>query len=162
MKRIMLVLAVTALVCVVPAFAKKGAPERKVDYQRYESYHENNNDGLKGKTSYLAFTSQADFDKVFGPAATMGPNSFLPDNSFGSKLVVAAIRRGGFLSKYDVTKVTARGRTLYVWYNLKDEPSSSATFRSPLILAVDKGDYSRVVFMQNGRRAGTASLPKTK
>ena len=151
-----------ALVCVVPVFAQKSAAEREVSFQRYDSYFEKNNSGLKGKTSYLVINSQTEFDKVFGAAATMGQNSFLPANVFDTKLVVATIRRGRFNSTYDVTGVAARGKTLYVRYQVKDEPSSSATFASPLILAVDKGDYSRVVFMENGKRVGAVSLPKPK
>lgn len=163
MKRIFNLLAVAALACGVSASAQKSAAGRDVNFQRYDgSYFEKNNSGLKGRTSYLAINSRARFDQVFGPAATMGQNNFLPDDAFDSKLIVAALRRGGFTSTYDVTRVTAKGGTLYVWYNVKDEPSSSATFSSPLILAVDRNNYSRVVFMEGGKRAASVPLPKSK
>ena len=36
----------------------------------------------------------------------------------------------------------------------------SASFSSPLIVAVDKGKYREVVFMENGQRAGSVRLKK--
>jgi hypothetical protein len=50
---------------------------------------------------------------------------------------------------------------IYVWYKIKDAQQNSATFASPLILAVDKGQYSEVIFMENGTRVGAATFPRT-
>jgi inhibitor of cysteine peptidase len=130
------------------------------NFEQFHSYFEKNNSGLKGDKSYIALTSQKQFDKVFGPAATMGPNSFLPTDAFKSKVVVATIKRGA-LRKYDNVKATEEGGTLFIWYDAKDDEPSSATFRSPLILAVDKGKYKQVVFMENGKKAGTARLGRS-
>ncbi|MGH9765541.1 MAG: hypothetical protein ACREDR_27910 [Blastocatellia bacterium] len=134
-----------------------------MDFQHYDSYFEGNDSGLKGKTSYLVFTDKSKFDKIFHPAATMGDNSFLPENAFDTKLVIATIARGNFLRKYDLANVTAKNGRLYVWYTFKDSEDSSARFNSPLILAVDKGNYSQVVFMEKGkeRRALRVHLRKT-
>jgi inhibitor of cysteine peptidase len=138
---------------------KTASAAAPVNFQQFTSYFEKNNSGLKGDRSFLVLTSQNQFDKVFGPAATMGPNSFLPSDVFKSKVVVAAIKRGA-LRKYDNVKATGERGTLFIWYDAKDEEPGSATFSSPLILAVDKGKYKQVVFMENGKRAGTARLKR--
>ena len=138
----------------------KTGPERKLDFQRYDSsYFERNDTGLTAQTSYLVFTSQAQFDKIFGAAPTMGRNNFLPNNTFNTKVVFATIARGHFLRTYDDPKVTTKDGKIYVWYKVKDAQQASATFASPLILAVDKGQYSEIIFMEDGKRVGAAKFP---
>ena len=164
MKRILWIVAAIVLIFVAYGFATnatKTGPERRLDFKRYDrSYFERNDTGLTAQTSYLVFTSQAQFDKIFGPAPTMRRNNFLPDNGFNTKAVVATIARGYFLRKYDDPKVTTKNGTIYVWYKVKDTQQASATFASPLILAVDKGGYSEVVFMEDGKRVGAATFPR--
>ena len=161
MKRIFQIAAVLIL-SVVPALAQKPASASELAFQRYDSsYFEKNNSGLKGATSYLVITSQAQFDQIFGPAAVMGQNNFLPAGIFDSKMIVATIRRASFVRTYTPSKVTASKGTVYVWYDAKDGAPGSARYSSPLILAVDKGHYSKVIFMQNGKKAGAVLIPKT-
>lgn len=163
MKRILLIVVAIALAFVGQAFARKAGQERKVDFQRYDSsYFERNDTGLTAKTSYMVFTSRAQFDKIFGAAATGGQNDFLPDNAFNTKVVIAAIARGNFLRTYDSPKVTTKNGKIYVWYKVNDRQQESATYASPLILAVDKGRYSQVIFMQDGKRVGAATFPRAK
>jgi hypothetical protein len=135
------------------------ASEHAVTYRRYESYFEKNNSGLKGENSWLAIRNQEEFDRIFGPAATMGKNSFLPAGTFPGKLVVAAIRRGNFLRSYEVEGVTASDRTLTIRYRVRDGKPGSATFHSPLIVVVDDPAYSRVKFVENGKEVKTLSIP---
>jgi hypothetical protein len=130
-----------------------------VEFQRYESYFEKNSSGLKGKTSYLVLANQEQFDKVFGYATTMEQNNFLTPDVFKSKIVFATIKRGS-LRHYDDVKVTAAKGRIFVWYNAKDDAPGSATYSTPLILAVDKGKYNEVVFMENGKKAGSAKFKK--
>jgi hypothetical protein len=150
---------------VVPAVAQgqksHGLAVRQaaVDYQRYQSYFEKNNSGLKGRVSYLAFTSQRAFDRVFGAAAVAG-SEFLPDGAFKTKLVVATIMRGHSIRDYRVKQVTSEKGKLFVWYDSEDHSQGDASFSTPLILAVDKGGYREVVFMENGKRAGSVRLRK--
>jgi len=145
---------------VLSAWPQVGDEGGRVRYARYTSYFEKNDSGLKGGTSFLVFTSQPDFDRVFGPAAVMGRNSFLPAGTFQTKIVVASIRRGNFFRSYEVKKVTKKDGKLYVWYSVKDSKPGSAMYNSPLMLAVAKGDYSSVVFMQDGTEAGVVPAPK--
>jgi len=129
-----------------------------VEFQQYDgSYFERNDSGLTGEKSFLVLTDQGQFDRIFGAAATMGRNDFLPPDTFATKIIVATIKRGGFREYSDV-KVTAKGRDLLVSYNAKDSEPGSATYSTPLILSVSKGKYRSVVFVENGKRVGTVKL----
>jgi len=144
-----------------PVFADEQpvAKVSKVAYQVYKNYFESTKSGLEGDKSFLAFTDQMAFDKVFGKAVVMGKKpKFLPKDAFVSKLVVAAIRRGHKVWEYNVEKVTADGKTLYVQYEARAGAEDSATFASPLIVSVEKGKYSTVVFIENGKKAGSATI----
>ena len=102
-------------------------------------------------------TDQQQFDRVFGPAAKMGPNAFLPRDAFANKIVVAAIKRGS-MRRYSDVAVTEENGVLLVSYKAADDKPGSATYRVPLILAVEKGEYSGVIFMENGERVGVVCL----
>ena len=144
-----------------PVAMSAGKRLAAIPYQTFKSYFETNDSGLQGDASYLAFTSDEQFGKVFHPAATTGNNEFLPDNAFDSKLVVAVINRGNMLRKYTIESVTAKGENLVISYKTKDEAMPTATFNSHLILAVDKRDYRQIVFMANGKRVGAVSAQET-
>ena len=122
----------------------------EVSFQQYSSYFEKNNSNLRGETSYLVFKNQTDFDKVFGAAATMDRNTFLPDDAFDSMIVVAAIKRGAWRT-YEMPQTNLENGNLYVSYNTTDQAPSSATFSSLLILSVPKGNYKKIVFNENGK-----------
>ncbi len=49
-----------------------------VEYETYDKYFERNDSGLKGSTSFLAFKTQEQFDKIFGTAPIPGKNKSLP------------------------------------------------------------------------------------
>ncbi len=158
MKRIFFLLALASLLSAAQAPARAGGDERDLQFRRYDgSYFEKNNSGLRGERSYLVLTDQAQFDRVFGAAARMGNNTFLPADAFENKIVVAAIKRGA-MRKYSDVAVTEENGVLLVSYTATDAAAGAATFSVPLILAVDKGAYSGVVFVENGERAGVACL----
>lgn len=122
-------------------------------------YFEKNNSGLTGDASFLLISDQAAFDKVFGVAFVAGAKqNFLPKDAFEKKLVVAAIKRGNATATFAVEKVTADGTTLTVEYKATIGKPTSAKFATPLILSVEKGKIAKVVFVENGKEAGTASL----
>jgi hypothetical protein len=161
MKRLLLIAALASL---APAGLAPAADEAKakgdpVEYQVYNGYFESNKSGLKGDASFLAFTDAKAFDRVFGKAVVMGKKpTFLPKDAFASKLVVAAIKRGGDIWQYKVEKVTADDGTLVVRYEATAKDGGGATFASPLIVAVDKGKYSAVEFVENGKNVGKAAI----
>jgi hypothetical protein len=148
--------AAAIMMLAVCSFAQSG---NDISFETFSSYFENNNAGLTGDTSYLAFTDQAAFDKIFGSAAVMGKNSFLPDNAFSSKMVVATIKRGP-IREYSDVKVSASGSKLTVSYKIKDRAADSATYATPLIIAVKKGKYKEVVFKENGKKVGSVTVTK--
>src|SRR5262249_12919240 len=89
--------------------------------------------------------------------------NLLPKDAFDKKMVVATTVRGSNVSTYKVVKVTADRDTLYVQYQ---ESSSFAcnnrVWSSPLILAVDKGRYTSVVFIMGNKKYGTATIAQDK
>jgi hypothetical protein len=154
-------LALTA--ALAPAADKADMKGKDVAFDIRTGYFESNKSGLKGETSFLAFTDQDGFDKVFGKGVVMGAKqNFLPKDAFDSLLVVAAIRRGNAIWTYKVNKVTADDDTLTVDYSATSKDGGTATFASPLILSVDKGKYTSVVFIENGEKAGTVKIDKDK
>lgn len=161
MKRMHFCAIALVLVFVTNTYGQKHATWHTLAFQRYESYFEKNDSGLKGRTSYLVFTTQEQFDRIFHPATTMGQNNFLLENVFNSSIVIATIKRGRSLRWYKPSRITAENSVLYVWYTAwNSAPSGTATFNSPLILTVDKHNYSRVVFMENGKRVAVVSISK--
>lgn len=159
----MAVAALASLILIAPVRADKTeAKGDKVGYKVYNSYFVSNKADLKGESSYLTFTDQTGLDRVLRPAP---PNigqkrAYLPKDVFDSKMVVAVIKRGNKIWQYKVEKVTADSGTLYVQYTTTSKDGGTATFASPLILTVDRGKFTSVVFIENGEKAGTAKIEK--
>ncbi len=142
--------------------ADDATKEKAVSFEQHNGYFESNKSGLKGPASYLVFTDRTDFDKVFGVAFTMGrrPN-VLPKDAFKTRMAVALIKRGDSIWTYKVEKVTAKEGTLTVTYAATSKDGGgTARFASPLIVSIDKGDYSRVVFVENGKTVETIKVNK--
>ncbi len=161
MKKIIYAISLATLFFAFGCAAQTSGKKTVINFEQYKSYFENNNSGLKGDVSYLNFDSQKDFDKIFGTAAAMGENSFLPPDVFNTKIVVVAIKRGS-LRKYDDVQITSENGKLFVSYKTEDSPPGSATFSSPLIVSVNKGKYKKVVFTENGKIIKTIKIRKYK
>jgi hypothetical protein len=130
-----------------------------------------------GLSYFMAFTDQDSFDKVFGKSDggkvnlnEFIPNGeakgvkpkFLPKDAFDKKLVVAASHHGQRIWKYKVAKVTADGDTLYVQYQADSTVGYPNGYACPLIVSVGKGKYASVVFIENGKEFGTATIGTEK
>jgi hypothetical protein len=103
-------------------------------------------------TSFVVARDQATFDHEFGVAMVMGDKSNrLSTDAFASRIVVAAIHRGGAMVSYRVEHVVVEGKTLVVRYTTASVPSDTAEFACPLILSIPKGDYHSVEFVENGK-----------
>jgi len=126
-----------------------------------------------GLACFLAFTDQASFDKAFGKSdggkvnltefipsgqAKGAKPKFLSRDAFAKKLVVAATHNGMRIWKYKVVKVTADGNTLYVHYAANSTVGYPNSYACPLIVSVAKGKYTSVVFIENGKVFGTATI----
>jgi hypothetical protein len=183
-------LILSAAVFLAPAFGSVLAADKeepkKVEYVVHSGYCElaehAKAEQLKarkaktlGNTSFLAFTDQQSFDKAFGKTPDKEdldkflPNgegkgkkpNLLPNDAFDTKMVVATTIRGPNVCRYKVGKVTAEGDTLSVHYEVAEAFAGNDKVRScPLILSVDKGKYTSVVFIQGGKKVGTAEVPK--
>jgi hypothetical protein len=130
-----------------------------------------------GNVSFLAFADQDSFDRAFGKTpdrenlSEFLPNgeargrkpSLLPKDAFDKKMVVATTVRGANISAYRVLKVSADGNTLYVQYLEQSSfAGNNRIWSSPLILSVDKGPYTSVVFILGNTKYGTASIAAEK
>jgi hypothetical protein len=153
--------AMLAVLC-VPLLAVAGdeAKGAKVEFDVHSGHFQKNNTDLKGDASYLVFGDRAAFDKVFGVAATMKKQNFVPKDAFEKKMVVAVIKRGNAVTEYKVDKVTADAGTLYVQYTTTSKGPTAASYASPLIVSLDKGAYTSVVFIENGKKAETVKIEK--
>ena len=143
--------------------AEDKTPEKQIEYHVYGSYFESNQSGLKGDaTSIIACLDQDAFDNVFHPAAVMRKKQeFLPKDAFDKQFVVAVIKRGKATWDFKVESVTAEKDTVFVRYKGEEQKSSgTATFATPLIIALDKGSYTSVVYIENGKEIGKAKLEK--
>jgi hypothetical protein len=152
---------VCGLVALGLARAADEAKGDKVDYDAYvKGYFEKNNSGLKGDASYLVVTDQKGFDAVFGLGVTMGAKPpTLPKDAFDKKLVAAVIKRGNAVTEYTVDKVTTADGVLYVQYTAKAKgEGGTATFATPLIVAVDRGKITSVEFIENGKKVETVKV----
>ena len=154
--RFALALTCTAVAGLAAADDAKG---EKVEYTLHDGQFEKNTSGLKGDVSFLSISDRDAFDKMFGVAFTMGkkPN-VVPKDAFEKKLAAAVITRGNAVTTYTVEKVTSEGTTLYLQYKTTTGPVASARFASPLIVTVDKGSIKKVVFIADGKTAGTAEV----
>ncbi len=136
---------------------------KAVESEVYTRYFESNKSGLKGDTSFLTFSDLEAFGQTFGgPGFTMGDKpKVLPKDAFEKKMVVAVIKRGDAITTYKDVKVTAADDTLYVAYDTETKGGGgSAKFASPLIVSLDKGKYTNVVFFENGKKTGTVKIDK--
>jgi hypothetical protein len=139
---------------------KKEEPKGKEVKFETHPHFEKNTSGLKGDVSFLAITDAKSFTEVFGIGRTMGPKpNYVTDATFDSKVVIATIQRGMKSVTYKVDKVTADDDTLYIAYTTTTKESTSKS-NTPLIVSVDKGKYKSVVFLENGKKVGTAEFPK--
>lgn len=144
------------------AAAEKGEKGDKVEYKTYTSpYFEKNTSGLKGDASFLVLPDKKSFDAIFGVGFVMGKKpDTLTAADFDKKLVAGVIKRGNAIVTYKVTGVTSADGVLTVTYTTKAGEPGTATFASPLIVAVDKGKYKSVAFLENGKKVGTFEIEK--
>jgi hypothetical protein len=143
------------------AAAADEAKGEKVAFVAYPDYFEKNTSGLTGDNSYEAFGTEEAFAKVFGlrPPLMGGKKSVpVPAADFGTKAVVAAVKRGDAPVAYTVEKVTADGDTLYLQYKAEAGRPGTARFASPLVVAADRGKAKKVAFVENGKTVATVEL----
>ena len=134
----------------------------KVEFKTFtRPYFEKNNSGLKGEESLLAVTDQEKFDAIFGVGFVMGKKpDLLSKDAFEKQMVLSVIKRGSAITTYAVKGVTETDGTLYVDYTAETGAPSTAKFASPVLIAIPKGKYKSVVFVENGKKVGTVEIGK--
>ena len=137
---------------------------KELKFDVYSGYFEKNNSGLKGDQSFLAIIGRKAFDPIFGVARVIGKKpDLVPEGAFKDRLVIATIKRGGETWTYQVDKVTLDDKgTLMVRYQATSKDGGGAKFASPLILSVPKGEYKRILFVENGKEVGKAEMDAKK
>jgi hypothetical protein len=143
------------------AFAAGEAAPRAtpVAFETHDGYFVSNKFEPGQAVSFVVIRDQASFDKVFGVAMVMGDKSHrLPPAAFDNKLVVTAIHRGKAMLTYQVKSVAAEAQTLVVRYTTKSKPDDNAEFACPLIVSLDKGDFTSVRFVENGKEIKRVTL----
>jgi hypothetical protein len=156
-----LALVLLAVLLLLPALGL--AAEEKVEYTLHiPGYFESNKSGLKGPASYLLFTKKKGFDDVFKSVFVPGGKAkLLPKDAFDTKIVLATIKRGSESFSYKVEKVTAKNGVLELRYTATGKGGGgSATFASPLIVAVPRGKWTAVEFIENGKKVATIKMGK--
>lgn len=132
------------------------------EFTVHTGHFEKNTSGLKDEPSLLILTDDAAFGKVFGtvPPAGLGggarKNNPVTKEVFEKNVVVAVIKRGKAITTYTEVSTKADGETLTVSFKSEAGKEGTATFASPLIVAVPKGKITKVVFVENGKEIGSA------
>jgi hypothetical protein len=152
-----------ALLALAAALAPAPEPaEQKVDFTVLgPGYFESNKSGLKGEASYLAFKTSEAFGKVFKSHFVPGGKAkLLPKGAFEKQMVVAVVKRGQETFAYKVAGLTAAGGVLKLRYTSQGRGKGTATFASPLIVALPKGKYTAVEFFDGDKKVGSAKVPE--
>jgi hypothetical protein len=183
----LLMAAALLLPAVGPAVAadKEQAKGDKVDYEVHSGYLQRvkyyqafraKDKSNFGTLCFVAFSDQAAFDKAFGKSegkvnlSVFLPNgekqgakpNFLAKDAFDKKIVACVIHSDMNVYQFKVAKVTADGTTLYVQYEATSTSGYPNSYSCPLIVSVDRSKYTSVVFIENGKKFGTAKVPKQK
>ena len=154
----------SVLVLVVLSAATWAAEQTKLPFDTYSGYFVSNKFEPDASASFVLIDDQARFDQVFGVAFVMRDKSHrLPKDAFKSNMVLAAIKRGNALWEYKVEGVTVEQGVVQLRYAVTSRATPDTTFACPLIVSVPKGDYTAVVFIENGKQVKTVKVgPKSQ
>jgi len=136
--------------------------DNKVAFEVYaKGYFVKNNAPLPGNPAFLVLQDKKAFEQIFGFGAVMGAKPKLVDEKlFEANVVVTVIKSGATLWKYEVAQVARDKKQLIVKYTASGTESPSAKFNSSLIVSVPRGEYTEIVFVENGKEAGKVEMKK--
>ena len=158
MKRLAIIL-LTVVVCLGQhAWA---AEPVKLTFDTYGGYFVSNKFEPDAAETFVVINDQEQFDKVFGVAFVMRDTSHrLPKDAFKTLLVVTAIKRGNASVEYKVDGVTEEKGVVEVRYTTTETKSQTASFASPLIVSIPKGDYKAIQFVENKKPVKKIEIEK--
>ncbi len=125
-----------------------------VKFEDHLGYGERETSGLKGESSYLAFTDLAKFNRTFevGQEFPLGkPFNLIPRDAWGKVVVLAVIKRGPYYIHYDVDRVTRTGDRLTIHYRTTRSDRLVLDLACPLVVSVERAGCREAVFVENGR-----------
>ena len=127
------------------------------DYQSFVG----NWDDQKDPALYAVLQSPEQFAEIFHPAPTNPPKKpFAPPAELFQKEQILLVSRvmpapEDLDKAFEVQRVTANGQELTLSYKLQP-PSKGASYtvKNYLAVRVPKGNYARIVFIENGKKIG--------
>jgi hypothetical protein len=138
-----------------------------VKFDRYDNYSEKTADDRKDAISCMAISTRKEFDDRFDDhyfgfgESSKAPRS-LPKDAFETRMVIAVVRRGNALWTYEVDGLRADGDKLTLRYKTTRKDQPSATFACPMIVSLPKGSYRSVIFIENDKEVGKATIGDAK
>jgi hypothetical protein len=153
---------VPALLCVpLPISSGEKKPD-KIMFEVYaKPYFVKNNVKLPSNPAFFVLQDKKGFDQIFGAGFVMGAKPKLVDEKlFEGHNIVAVIKSGNTLWKYEVERVRVDKKQLIVEFQAKGKENATAKFTVPLIVSVPRGEYNEVVFIENGKEVGNQAVKK--
>jgi hypothetical protein len=133
---------------------------KKVAFEEYHRYFVKNTVKLTDNAGFFVAQDKKEFDEIFNIGFTMGKKPKLVDDKlFETHTIVAAVKSGSTLWKYEVEDVRLDKKQLIVQYKTSGK-ESTAKVAVPLILAVPRGEFTEVVFIENGKEVGKVDAKK--
>ena len=134
----------------------------KLSFDIYaKGYFVKNKAPLPGNPAHLLLQDKKSFDDIFSVGFTMGAKpKLINDKLFETHWIVAVVKSGNAMTTFEVEQVRRDKGRVIVQYKATDKGPSSARFNSALIASVPRGDYTEVVFMENGKEASKVAVKK--
>jgi hypothetical protein len=156
-----LIAALGLLLCASWPVASGEKKADKIAFEVYaKGYFVKNTVKLPDNQALFVLQDKTAFEQIFGFGRVMGAKPKLVDEKlFEGNLIVTIIKSGNTLWKYEVEKVRVDKNQLIVQYTAMGK-ESTAKFTVPLIVSVPRGEYTEVVFIENGKEAGKQAVKK--
>jgi hypothetical protein len=156
-----LIAALALLLCASWPISSGEKKAGKIAFEVYaKGYFVKNTIKVMDNQALFVLHDKNAFDQIFGFGRVMGAKPKLVDEKhFEGNLMVTVIKSGNTLWKYEVEKVHVDKKQLIVQYTAHGK-ESTAKFTVPLIVSVPRGDYTEVVFIENGKETGKQAVKK--
>ena len=158
----LVLLALTLILCAALPIVSGEKKKDETPFEVYaKGYFVKNTVKLPANPAFLVLQDKKAYDEIFGIGFVMGAKPKLVEEKlFEKSLVVTMIKSGSTLWKYEVEKVRVEKKQLIIEYKAMGKDSATAKYNSPLILSAPRGEYTEVVFVENGKEAGKVEVKK--
>jgi hypothetical protein len=166
MKTVVMVILLATLLWLPSLPAAEIPVCRLLNNSDYQSFIKNWDD-QKNPVLYALIQTPKQWNAVFHPAPVMGQNKlFSPDPKVYEKESILIVARvipapGSGQKVFKLEKIDIDGKTLTLHYQFAaPAESASYTIKDFLGVFVPKGDYKQVIFIENGKPAGSLDITK--